>query len=241
MQRGFKEPGEKPRRFYKTVAVAAEEGGFVVKLDARNVRTPGGARQVLPTRALADLVAEDWAAQGEHIDLAAMHAARLANTAIDAIPGAREATADGVAAFAASDLLCYRADGPAGLVERQAEHWDPLIAYAKQEEGLVFVCARGIIHRAQPEATPVRVREIALTLDDFRLAGLAFGAALYGSAILALAAVRGWLDAREAFELSRIDEAWQEERWGEDAEAAERTARLRGEATVLERWLRSLD
>jgi chaperone required for assembly of F1-ATPase len=241
VQRGFKEPGEKPRRFYKTVAVAAEEGGFVVKLDARNVRTPGGARQILPTRALADLVAEDWAAQGEHIDLAAMHAARLANTAIDAIPGAREATADSVAAFAASDLLCYRADSPAGLVERQAERWDPLIARAEWEVGLVFVCAQGIIHRAQPEATPARVREIALSLDDFRLAGLAFGAALYGSAILALAVVRNWLDARDAFELSRLDEAWQEERWGEDAEAAERTARLRGEASVLERWLRALE
>lgn len=241
MARGFKEPGDKPRRFYKAVAVAPDGGGFIVRLDERSVRTPGGARQVVPTERLADQIAEEWAAQGEHIDLAAMHAARLANTAIDAIPGAREATADSVAAFAASDLLCYRAESPAGLVARQAEHWDPLIERAGREEGLAFVCASGIIHRDQPEATPARVRALALELDDFRLAALAFGVALYGSAILALAVVRGWLDAREAFELSRLDEAWQEERWGVDDEAAERTARLRGEAAMLQRWLANLN
>jgi chaperone required for assembly of F1-ATPase len=240
VQRGFKEPGEKPRRFYKAVAVEAQADGFLVTLDGRAMRTPGGARQILPTRALAEQVAEEWASQGEHIDLASMHAARLANTAIDAIPAAREATADSVAAFAGSDLLCYRAEDPQGLVERQAALWDPVLARVEREEALAFVRARGIIHQAQPSETPARVKALALELDDFRLAALAYGAALYGSTILGLAVVRGWLDAGEAFELCRIDEAWQEERWGVDEEAAERVARLRREAAALQRWLLSL-
>ncbi|HEY3695102.1 ATP12 family chaperone protein [Phenylobacterium sp.] len=240
MQRGFKEPGDKPRRFYKAVSVAPEPGGFLVKLDERAVRTPGGARLVLPTEALARLIADEWAAQGERLEMAAMHATRLANTAIDAIPAAREPTAADVAQFAASDLLCYRAEAPAALTERQAERWDPILARAEREAGLSFVRARGIVHQAQPARTPARVRALALELDDFRLAGLAFGAALYGSAVLAIAALRAWLSAEEAFDLSRLDEAWQEDMWGEDAEAAQRTARLRGEARTLERWFRSL-
>jgi chaperone required for assembly of F1-ATPase len=241
VQRGFKEPGEKPRRFYKDVAVQPEGAGFVVTLDGRPMRTPGGAKQVLPTAALAEQVAEDWAAQGEHIDLALMHANRLANTAIDAIPGAREASADGVAAFAGSDLLCYRADEPQGLVERQAERWDPLIARIEAEDGIAFERVAGLIHREQPQGTVARIKALALELDDFRLAGLAFATSLYGSAILAVAVSRGWLDASEAFETSRLDEAWQEERWGVDEEAAARTAGLRLEAAMLQRWLRSLD
>lgn len=240
MQRGFKEPGEKPRRFYKAVSVQAEGNGFLVTLDGRAMRTPGGARQILPTRALAELVAEEWAAQGEHIDLASMHAARLANTAIDAIPTARDATADSVAAFASSDLLCYRAEAPQGLVDRQAALWDPVIERIEAEEGLAFERAQGIIHRPQPEATPVRVKALALELDDFRLAALAYGAALFGSGILGLAVIRGRLEADAAFEVSRLDEAWQEERWGVDEEAAERTARLRLEAATLQRWLRAI-
>jgi chaperone required for assembly of F1-ATPase len=239
--RGFKEPGEKPRRFYTAVSFAPEAGGFLVKLDARAVRTPGGARLVLPAEALAQQVAAEWAAQGDHLEMARMHATRLANTAIDAIPGARDATAAGVAQFAASDLLCYRADSPAALVARQAERWDPILARAEQEAGLSFLCAQGIVHQAQPAETGARVKALALELDDFRLAGLSFGTSLYGSAVLAIAALRGWTTASEAFELSRLDEAWQEEKWGEDVEAPARTTRLRAEAGMLERWFRNLD
>ena len=240
MQRGFKEPGEKPRRFYKAVETAPGEEGFVVLLDGRAVRTPGGARLVLPTAAAAQQVAEDWAAQGEFIEMGAMHAQRLANTAVDAVPAAREPTADSVAGFAASDLLCYRAEAPEALVLRQAERWDPLLERARAELGLDFACVGGIIHRPQPEATLARVRSYALGLDDFRLAGLAFGTALFGSAVLGLAVARGWLSGEAAFDLSRLDEAWQEEHWGVDEEAAERTARLAGEARMLGRWFEAL-
>ncbi|WP_395671667.1 ATP12 family chaperone protein [Phenylobacterium sp.] len=240
MQKGFHEPVEKPRRFYKTVEVAEADGGFAVLLDHRNVRTPKGGRLVLPTRAAAEQVAEEWAAQGEVLEVAGMHATRLANTALESISAAREATAGHVADYAASDLLCYFADQPEGLARRQAAAWEPVLQRAESELGLRFVRASGIVHQAQPPETLDKVRALALGLDDFALAGLAFGAALFGSGVLALAVQRGWLGGEAAFDLSRIDEAWQEEQWGVDEEAAERVARLRVEARMLERWFHSL-
>jgi chaperone required for assembly of F1-ATPase len=215
-------------------------GGFTVMLDGRQLRGPKGAHTVLPTEPLAELVAGEWAAQGQHLELAAMHATRLANTAIEAIPEARDATAQQIADYAASDLLCYRATDPAGLVARQAERWDPILARAEAELSLRFVSVSGIIHQAQPDETLERVKGLALRLDDFGLAGLAFGVPLFGSAVLSLALQHRWLSGEAAFDLSRIDEAWQEEKWGVDDEAAERTARLRGEAAMLDRWFRGL-
>lgn len=241
MKKGFSEPGEKPRRFYKTVEVApVADGGFTVLLDGRNMRTPRGAKLVLPTRAIAEQIAAEWAAQGETIDMAAMHANRLANTAIDAVSHAHAATAAAFADYAGSDLLCYFAEAPEGLVRRQAEAWEPVLQRVEAEAGLTFVRAAGVVHRPQPPQTLAQVRDMATALDDFTLAGLAFGASLFGSALLSLALQRGWTDGATAFELSRVDEAWQEEQWGVDDEAAERTARLRGEAIMLDQWFRSL-
>jgi chaperone required for assembly of F1-ATPase len=214
--------------------------GFTVVLDARGLRGPKGEQVVLPTRALADLVAEEWAAQGETLELAAMHATRLANTAIESVPQAREATAQAVADYAASDLLCYYATEPAGLLARQQELWIPVLERAADELGLTFVRAAGIVHQAQPPQTLARVKALALELDNFGLTGLAFGAPLLGSSVLTLAVQRGWLSGEAAFALSRLDEAWQEEKWGVDDEAAERTGRLRGEAGLLQRWFEAL-
>jgi chaperone required for assembly of F1-ATPase len=239
--RGYREPIEKPRRFYKAVEVVAEAGGYAIRLDGRAVRTPQGGHLALPTRALAEQVAEEWAAQGEVLEVAGMHATRLANTAIEAIPKARTETADTVASYAASDLICYRAEAPQALVERQSRHWDPVLARIEADAKLSFIRAAGIVHQTQPEIALQKVREIALALDDFSLAGLAFGAGLFGSAILSLALQRGWLDGPQAFELSRLDEIWQEEQWGVDEEARERTERLRAEAVMLDRWFRALD
>jgi chaperone required for assembly of F1-ATPase len=222
------------------VAVAAADGGFVVTLDGRVLRAPKGTPLTLPTRALAEQVAEDWARQGEHLELAGMHATRLANTAVESAPAAREGMADQVAQYAASDLLCYFAEGPAELVERETRSWGPLLDRAEGEAGLTFTRAAGVVHQPQPPQTLDAVRCLALSLDDFALTGFAFGTALFGSAVLALGVLRGWLSGPEAFDLSRLDETWQAEKWGVDAEAAERAERLRGEAAVLERWLRAL-
>jgi chaperone required for assembly of F1-ATPase len=240
LARGFHEPGDKPRRFYGAVSVAPMNGGFTVMLDARALRGPKGAQLILPTMALADQVAEEWAAQGPVLELARMHATRLANTAIESVPQAREATAQAIADYAASDLLCYFATEPAGLLQRQEQLWGPVLDRVEAEAGLRFVRAAGIVHQAQPAETLAQVKALALALDDFGLTGLAFGAALFGSAVLAIGLERGWLGGEAAFDLSRLDEAWQEEKWGVDAEAAERTTRLRGEAAMLQRWFAAL-
>jgi len=240
LRKGFHEPVEKPRRFYKAVETAAADGGHLVLLDGRTLRTPGGKRLLAPTHALAELVAQEWAAQGELVEMGQMHATRLANTAVDSIPQARVAIADQVADYAGSDLLVYFAEEPEALAHRQLERWGPLLDRAEAEARLSFVRASGIIHKAQPQATLDQVRGIALEQGDFGLAGLAFGAALFGSAVLAIALLRGWIDGQQAFELSSLDEAWQQERWGVDEEAAERSARLRDEALMLHRWFAAL-
>ena len=240
LRKGFHEPAEKPRRFYKAVSVEAVEGGFGVRLDGRALRTPKAQPLVLPTRAVAEQIAAEWDAQTDVIEMATMHATRLANTAIETIGGSREGVADQIVQYAGADLVCYFAESPAALTARQVEAWEPLLARAEAELGLRFERCTGILHRDQPPQTLTRVREIALSLDDFALAGLAFGVALFGSAVLAIALQKGWISGEPAFDLSRIDEAFQEAQWGVDAEAAERTERLRGEAAMLERWFRNL-
>jgi len=232
---------EKPRRFWKeAVAGPREDGGFPVLLDGRAAKTPGGAKLLLPTEGLARLVAAEWAAQGERLEIATMPATRLAFTALERVPAAREAVAEEVARYAGSDLLCYFAEGPEALVERQEAGWGPLLAWAEAELDLRFERATGIVHREQPSETGERVKALALGLDDFGLAGLASATALFGSAVLGLALQRGRLDGGAAFALSRLDEAFQEEQWGIDAEAAERAAAMRAEARMLERWFAAL-
>lgn len=226
----------RPRRFYKAVAVEPVEGGFAVRLDGRQARTAGGAPLVAPTKALADLVAAEWEAQGETIDFTRMPATRLAFTAIDRTPEAREGLAKEVAAYAGSDLLCYVAEDPASLAEREVAAWGPWLEWAERELGVALRPSIGIAHAAQPEGSLVRAHGLAEAMDDFALTGLVYAAGLYGSAVLALAVARGALDAGEAFELSRLDEAFQQERWGVDAEAAQRTDAMRAEAAMLGKW-----
>ena len=239
-QRGFHEPGEKPKRFYSAVSIEAGEVGYQVLLDGRSPRSSKGAKLTAPTEALAQMMAEEWAGQGEFIELAGMNASRLGFTAIEAIPPVRDQVAQQFADYAGSDLICYFAEAPSALVARQTEAWEPVLIRAEAELGLAFVRAAGIRHQAQPETTLAGVKALALDHNDFGLAGLAFGAPLFGSAILTLALARGWLTGEAAYALSRVDEAFQEEKWGIDEEAAERTARLALEAQMLGRWFEAL-
>jgi chaperone required for assembly of F1-ATPase len=229
------------RRFYKAVDVAPAEGGYAVRLDGRTPRSPAGERLILPTQALADLAAADWAAQGENIVPDTMPAVRLAWTAIALQdPETRQSAIDRVAAFAGADLVCYFADGPPGLVERQERHWGPVIEWAQTALGATFRRAQGIVHQPQPEATLARIRDLAAAEDAFALAALAAATSLFSSAILAFALRQGELTADAAFALSRLDETFQEEKWGVDAEAAFRADAMAAEAVVLERWFAAL-
>ena len=239
-RKGFRESEERLKRFWTAVDVAEGEGGWAVTLDGRTPKTPAHAKLVLPTGAAARLVADEWAAQGEFIDPAAMPATRLASTAIDRVSQVREAVAEEIAAFSGSDLLCYLAEHPTSLAVEQAREWTPWRDWAAIELGVVLEPAEGIVHRPQDRAAIARVAELALRLDDFSLTGLALATPLLGSAVLALAVQRGVLAGEAAFELSRLDEAFQERQWGVDAETAERTAARRAEAMLLDRWFRAL-
>ena len=234
------DPLKKPKRFYKTADVAPADGGFAVRLDGRTPRSPMARPLVLPTQALAGLLAAEWAAQGDEIRQEQMPATRLAHTALDGVAAAREATAQTVADYLETDLICYFADHPASLVARQAAEWGPLLDWAHEDLGLTLDRASGIVHQAQPPRSLARARALALELDDFALAGLAFGVGLFGSAVLAFAVARRRLGGAEAFALSRLDEDFQEGRWGVDAEAAARARRLESDALMLERWFAAL-
>lgn len=240
MKKGFKEPGELPRRFYKAVDVAPAGGAFEVRLDGRTPKSPAGKPLALPTEPLARMIADEWAGQGDHIVFAEMIATRLAWTAIDRVSEARGEVAGEVARYAGSDALCYVAEAPRDLVERQGRSWNPLLDWAREALGVELHAVEGIIHRPQPPQSIARVAALAEQLDDFGLAALAHATALFGSAALALAVQRGRVTGEEAYALSRLDEAFQEEHWGVDEEAAERTQRLTHEAIMLDRWFAAL-
>ncbi|MBA3999120.1 ATP12 family protein [Brevundimonas sp.] len=228
------------RRFWKAVSVEPDGQGWAVRLDGKMPKSPAGHSLVLPTQAAAQLVAEEWAGQGDVLIPATMPPTRLAFTAIDRVREVREAVADEIAAYAGSDAICYLAETPDTLVERQARDWTPWRDWAERDLGCVLVPVAGIVHRSQADESLAAVRKQALALDDYALTGLAMATPLLGSAVLAFAVQRGALSGAEAFDLSRLDEAFTEERWGVDAEAAERTEGLRAEAVMLERWFAAL-
>ena len=230
----------KPKRFYKVAAVAPVEGGFAVQLDGRTPKSPAKKPLVAPTQALGAIIAAEWEAQVEYIDNSLMPATRLAFTAIDRIAETRAEVAREVTAYAASDHLCYRAESPRALVERQEREWGAVLDWAKAEHGLIFTPVAGIIHAPQPPDTLAAIEALALTLDDFALAGVAFAAGLFGSTVLALAVQASRLSGQNALDLSRLYEIFQAEQWGEDAEAKTRAEALGVEAAMIGRWFAAL-
>jgi chaperone required for assembly of F1-ATPase len=185
-------------------------------------------------------VADEWDAQGEHLTPATMPATRLASTAIDRVSQTRGPVAEEIARYAGSDVLCYLAETPSGLMQRQQAEWGPWRDWAARELGVQLHPVEGIIHRPQAPEALARVEALALEMDDFALTGLATAVPLFGSAVLGLAVQRGALAGEAALDLSRLDEAFTEERWGVDEEAAARTAVHRAEATLLQRWFEAL-
>ncbi|OYW42491.1 MAG: hypothetical protein B7Z38_04880 [Rhodobacterales bacterium 12-64-8] len=231
---------QRPKRFYTLVEVAKDEAGWIVTLDGRAVRTPNGKRLALPSEKLAELIADEWRAQGERIDLASMFNTRRAYGVCDRTADVRERLIDQSVRYAGTDLVCYLADRPAELRRRQDAAWGPMRAWAAEHHGVELVAVTGISPADQPDTSLEAVRRHATGLDDFRLDGLVAAVSLTGSAVLGLAVERRRLSAAEAFELSRIDEAFQIENWGEDGEAVKRTAGQRLEAKALDQWLDAL-
>jgi len=233
-------PVELPRRFYKAVSTRQVADGVGILLDGKAVKTPAGKALTLPNSALADMLAREWDAQATHIEMAKMPATRLAFTAIDFVGDARDAVAAEIGRYAGADAVCYFADGPEILIERQARRWGPVIDWAEGTLGVSFVRVTGIRHEEQPAATLLKLARLAEEAGEFVLAGLGHATALFGSAILAFALQRGELDGPAALDLSRLDEVFQQERWGMDEEAAERAEGMQTEAIMLERWFAAL-
>ncbi len=230
----------RPKRFYKTAAAERLGEAWTVALDGRTIKTPARAALAFPARGLAEAVAAEWEAQAEHIDLLNLHLTRLANVAIDRTPEARDAMADELARFCETELICHIAEEPEDLIALEEGHWAPVRDWAADTLGVILVTTEGVRAVPQPDASLDAARDYALSLDDFRLTGLVYACSLYGSALLAMAVCEGVLPAEEAFEMSKLDEAWQTARWGEDEEAAAATEAKREEARAIGRWFRGL-
>ena len=207
------------KRFYRDAGFAAVDGGWQVRLDARALSTPKRAPLLLPAEALAAAVAAEWNAQGERIQPATMPMTGLANAAIDHVMPDPAAFAGSLAAYAASDLVCYRADAPDALVQRQCAAWDPVVAFIRRRFDAELVVTTGIQHVAQPAATLERLRAALDTLSPFQLAGLQPVVTISGSLVIALMLAEGAIDTATAFAAGQIDELFQAEMWGDDDDA----------------------
>jgi chaperone required for assembly of F1-ATPase len=209
------------RRFYEAVAVREEASGFAVLLDGRPIKTPARRALAAPRRPLAETIAAEWRVQGAFIDPAGMPMTRLANTIIDGVTAAEDDVAAEIVKYLGSDLVCYRASTPQGLVARQALHWDPVLAWAKTALGAAFVTVRGITFKPQPHEAVARAGA-AIPRDPWRLGAVHAVTTLTGSALIALALAAGELGLDAAWTAAHVDEDWNIEFWGRDDLAMKR-------------------
>ena len=228
------------KRFWKSAAAVEADGGFAIELDGRQVRTPARADLVVPTRALADALAREWNECGDRVDPRAMPLTGLANAAIDRVGPDKQTFAANLARYAETDLICYRAEGPEALVERQAESWDALLGWARRRYDVDFACQRGVIHVAQAEETIRKLDHAVAALDPLQLAGLAPLVTIGGSLVAGLAVLELMMPATEAWEAVSLDDRWQIEQWGADAEAEAALAARRRDFLAAARFLELL-
>jgi len=211
------------RRFYDKTTVESGPEGFSVRLDGKPVRTPARRLLAAPSAALAEAMAAEWEAQKDLIDPAAMPLTRLANSIIDGVAQSPLPVAEEIAQYLGSDLLFYRAEGPRALVERQERQWDPVLAWVRDALGARFVLATGVMFVEQPQEA-MAAAKAAIPADAWRLGALSSITTLTGSALLALAMLRGRLSVDEAWAAAHVDEDWNMEFWGRDERALERRA-----------------
>ena len=219
--------GWKPKRFWKAATVQPHQDGFTVHLDARPARTPGKQPLILPSRALAQAVALEWDAQQGALKPETMPFTRSANSAIDKVAPQFEVIVADLASYGGTDLLCYRATGPEGLINRQNHGWNPLLDWSAGALQAPLLAVPGVMHIAQPQPSLTRLHGHVAAMTPFQITGFHDLVQLSGSLILALAVTRARLTPDEAWALSRIDENWQIEAWGVDEDAAALTEHKR--------------
>ena len=225
------------KRFYKDVTSAAADGGFGIFLDGKALKTPAGQTLIVASAALADALAEEWAAQEDIIVPASMQLMQLVSTAIDRMNLTRGQVTGYLVGFGGSDVLCYRAEAPMDLAALQAKHWQPWLDWAAEELGAPLGVAVGVTPVVQDEASLAILRARIEAYDDWTMTALQSLAPCLGSLVLALAVVEGKLDAAAAFDLAHLDENFQNQRWGTDDDAKARTAGLRAEVLAAARML----
>lgn len=230
--------GWKAKRFWTNTEVAACDGGFEIRLDARVVKTPGKGRFVLPTLEMAQACAAEWEAQTGAIKPDTMPITRYANSALDKVAPQKAEVVAVIAAYGETDLLCYRAVEPPALIARQAAAWDPLLDWAAHELQTPLRVTQGVIPIAQDPRALARLHALTDAFDPFHLTPFHDLVAITGSLILGFAMARGRLDADAAFALSRIDEHWQIEFWGQDEDAAEIESAKRADLATALRFFR---
>ncbi|KNG92290.1 ATP12 family chaperone protein [Pseudaestuariivita atlantica] len=226
------------KRFWtETRAVPAEGDAFTVELDGRRVRTPAKSALIVPTQALADEIAGEWAAQEDRIDPLSMPVTRSANAAIDKVATMHADVVQMLADYAGSDMLCYRAEGPDGLIARQAETWDPLLRWSAEAMQAPLEITSGIVPVAQPAESLSRYRDHLAEMTYFELAAMHDLISLSGSAVIGCAVAAGHVTAVEIWPATRLDELWQQEQWGVDEEAESMAATKRAAFLHAERFL----
>ncbi len=214
------------KRFYQEVSVVATPEGFAVHLDGRPVYTPAKALLKLPTHGLAEAIAAEWRAQEQKIRPASMPLMQLASTTLDLTGGQRPMVIDQVAAYAETDLVCYRVEWPAELVAREVMVWQPLLDWVAFHFDAVLEVGRGLMPRPQPDGACAALRVAVAACDDWRLTALQLATTAAGSLVIGLALIERRLDAGQAFEASELHETYQLERWGEDPDATHRRRAL---------------
>ena len=225
------------RRFYQAATAAAVEVGYAVLLDDKPVRTPAKQALAVPTAALAEAIAAEWRGQGDTIDLNALPLTRIASTAIDLVAPRHGAIVDAIAKYAGTDLVCYRSEHPPALAERQREGWQPLIDWLALRYDAPLAVTTGILPIDQPAASLQALHAELAAQGAMTLAALHLLTAACGSLVVALALAEGRLDADSAFATAQLDETFEIEQWGEDAEQTQRRAALRQDIAVAARFL----
>lgn len=229
------------RRFYKEAAAVAVTGGWGIALDGKTVRTPAKNRLVLQSRALAEAIAAEWNAQGAKVKPGTMPLMQIASTAIDRVAPERARIVAETAAYAGTDLVCYRAEGPSPLVRRQAEIWDPLIDWVRERFDVSLVTASGVMAIPQSEPGLAALGRVVEAQDDLRLTALSVATGAAGSLVVGLALLEGKLTPEEAAAAAQLDELYQAERWGVDKEAAIRRAAQAADLAYARRFLDLLE
>ena len=225
------------KRTYRQAGVAASDGGFAVTLDGKPMRTPGKAALAVPSPALAAAIAEEWQAQGSDIDPNTMPMTRLASIALDLVAPRRGEAANAVVKYAETDLVCYRAGHPPELVARQEAAWQPLVRWIEERFGARLAVTEGVVPTTQPAAALDAVAAAVAAYDAWALAALNLATAACGSVVVALALAEGRLGADDAFAAAQLDESFEIERWGEDAEQTQRRSALRDDIVASARFL----